>query len=370
MRTFDHLYERLVSFENLHLAFVKTVRGKKSNPKVGEFARRWEEELFSLQQELEQKAYRPGPYRTFFIYEKKRRMISAAPVRDRVVHHALCNIIEPLFEPTFIFDSYANRKGKGTHRAVERCAEFAQRNRCVLKCDIRKYFPSMDHEVLKEALRRKIRDPDVLWLCDLIIDHSNAQEEVIDYFPGDELFTPIQRVRGLPIGNQTSQFFANVYLNAFDHFVKETLRCRCYIRYVDDFLIFGGCKEGLAQVVQEVIGYLQRVRVKVPPNKAHVYPVECGIPFLGYIVFPTHIRLAADNVRRFRRRLRKLQASYGRGSADVERVRHSICGWLGHAKHASTYNLRKAVFRSLVFVRSSSVVTEQRSRQQATGTLR
>jgi len=234
MKRFGNLYSELISFENLTAAFYKALKGKKGNPTAATFALRWEENLLSLQDGLLTKNYRPGTYRTFTIYEKKARLISSAPFRERVVHHALCNIIEPLFESTFIFDSYANRKGKGTHSAVARAAVFVRRNPYVLKCDVKMYFPSMDHTLLKQTIRRKVKDRDVLWLCDLIIDSSNPQTEVVEYFPGDDLFTSIERRRGLPIGNQTSQFFANAYLNAFDHFVKETLGCKFYLRYVDD----------------------------------------------------------------------------------------------------------------------------------------
>ncbi len=164
-------------------------------------------------------------------------MISAAPYRDRVVHHGLCNIIVPIFERTFIHDSYANRCGFGTHRALRRFTEFARSSRYVLQCDIKKYFPSIDHEILKSLLRRKLKCQNTLWLLDKIIDNSNDQNSPIDYFPGDDLLTPIQRRRGLPIGNLTSQFFRNVYLNGFDHFIKEQLKVKKYIRYLDDFAI-------------------------------------------------------------------------------------------------------------------------------------
>jgi retron-type reverse transcriptase len=350
MKRFGGLYADLVNFENIYLAFHKALRGKKNNPKVAAFSRRQEEGLLSLQEELIEKSYRPGPYRTFIIYDKKPRMISAASFRDRIVHHALCNIIEPLFESGFIFDSYANRKGKGTHHAVSRCNDFARKNPFVLKCDIKKYFPSIDHEILKRKIRHKIKDPNILWLCDVIIDNSNPQEEICDYFAGDDLFTPINRRKGLPIGNQTSQFFANAYLDTFDHFVKERLRCKYYIRYVDDFLIFGKNKEELWDILHKVISFLEKLRLRLHPNKANVFPVKCGIPFLGYTIFPTYRRLASYNVRRFRKRLKRLQVLYAHGELDLYRLRSSIHGWLGHTSHANTYNLRKAIFQALRFV--------------------
>jgi retron-type reverse transcriptase len=158
-------------------------------------------------------------------------LISAAPYRDRVVHHALCAVIMPIFEKTFIHDTYANRVGYGTHRALERFTSFARSSQYVLQCDIRKYFPSIDREILKTLIRRKIQCPDTLWLIDAIIDNGNDQESSPDFFPNDSLLDPVERKRGLPIGNLTSQWFANIYLSGFDHFVKEQLKVKKYLRY-------------------------------------------------------------------------------------------------------------------------------------------
>lgn len=350
MKRYGNLYKQIVDFENLFVAFRKALKGKTRSANVAEFARAQEVNLLQLQRDLMDKTYAPGGYRTFMIYEKKPRMISAAPFRDRVVHHALCNIVEPIFERSFIFESYANRKGKGTHRAVKRCQRFAQTNRLALKCDIKKYFPSMDHEILKSVIRSKIKDADVLWLCDIIIDNSNPQQKVMDYFPGDSLFTPFERRKGLPIGNQTSQFFANVYLNGFDHFVKENLRCKYYLRYVDDFVVLANTKQELWVVRDAISRYLEQRRLKLHPDKVHVFPVTCGIPFLGYRIFPERIRIDASNVVRFRRRMKTLQRQYAHKQISFETIRLSIAGWLGHAVHADSYRLRQDLFRDLVFL--------------------
>lgn len=210
MVRYAYLWERLTSFGHLLRAAHKSARGKRFNPEVMSYHVELEKNLCGLQNALQHKTYRPGPYRTFEIREPKPRIISAAPYRDRVVHHALTGILEPIYERSFVADSYACRKGKGTHAAMRRVQQFAGRHAWVWKADIRKFFPSIDHAILKELLRRKIKDPDVLWLAELIIDHSNPQEEVQELFPGDDLFTAQERRRGLPLGNQTSQFFANV----------------------------------------------------------------------------------------------------------------------------------------------------------------
>jgi retron-type reverse transcriptase len=218
-----------------------------------------ETELECLQTELNDRTYHPGEYHTFRIFDPKPRMISAAPYRDRVVHHALCNVIIPPIERTFIRDSYANRTGFGSHRALRRFTEFARTHRYILQCDIRQYFPSIDRAILKTMLRRKIKCPETLWLIDTIVDNSNAQEPVFhNYFPGDELLTPITRPHGLPIGNLTSQFFANFYLSGFDRFVKERLNIGAYLRYVDDFALFSDDRSQLVTARLAIENYNPR----------------------------------------------------------------------------------------------------------------
>jgi RNA-directed DNA polymerase len=238
MKTHKHLSPLITSFDNLYLAFKNAARGKRKRPDVAAFEYNLEENLLDLQDELQSRTYTPGPYYSFRIYDPKPRLISAAPFRDRVVHHALCQVIEPLFERRFIHDSYACRVGKGTHAALDRAQRFAQCYPYVLKCDLEQFFPSIDHAILRAQLARVIADRTVLWLIDQILA-SGAEVHKADYaprcFPGDDLFA-LARPRGLPIGNLTSQFWANVYLNPLDHFVKRELKCRGYVRYVDDLV--------------------------------------------------------------------------------------------------------------------------------------
>lgn len=223
MKRHGNLWHEIIDADNLFLAAHKAAKGKRFQDNVLKFNAKLGDNIVKIRRELESQKYRPGSYRTFQIFEPKQRMISAAPFRDRVVHHALCNVIQPIFEKTFIFDSYANRKDFGTHKALRRFTDFARSSKYVLQCDIEKYFPSIDHTHLKNLIRRKIKCAETLWLIDKIIDNSNEQLERNIYFSGDDLFTPFERKRGLPIGNLTSQFFANVYLNHLDHFVKEKL---------------------------------------------------------------------------------------------------------------------------------------------------
>jgi len=353
MKTYSHLYPAICSFENLLEAARKAQKGKRFQENVGQFNANLEHELVQLRRELLGKSYTPGRFRIFTVFEPKKRMISAAPYRDRVVHHALCNIIEPLFEKKFIFDSYANRVGKGSHKAILRYQTFCRKNTFVLKCDIEKYFPSIDHEILKAEIRRTIACRDTLWLIDRIVDYSNEQEFTLDYFPGDDLLTPLQKRKGLPIGNLTSQFFANTYLNRFDHFVKEHLKCKFYLRYMDDFVILGNDKKRLWELKTKIADYLLRWRLRMHENKCQVYKTEKGLSFLGFRVFPEFRLIKRHNVVRTRRRIRRLQEKYAAHEIEFADVTRSIHGWLGHAKFGDTYRLRQKLFEEFPFVRTN-----------------
>jgi retron-type reverse transcriptase len=345
-------FDRLTSFPNLLLAAQRAQRGKRVRPNVAAFWLNREQELVRLQEGLRTRTYRPGPYRTFILHEKKPRLISAAPFRDRVVHHALCNIIEPIFERGFLFDSYACRKGKGTHAAVERASAYARRFRYVLKCDIEKYFPSIDHDILFAQVARRIHDEGVCWLVRTIIDGSNPQPDVVRYHPGDDLFTPFERRRGIPIGNQTSQFFANVYLDGLDHYVKETLRVPGYVRYVDDFLLFANEKTRLHTAKAAIEDRCVALRLRLHPRKSFVAPVRDGCTFLGYRLFPTCRRLDAENVRRFRRRLRSYDAAVASGLLPMARAREGLRSWIAHASHADTCVLRRRLLMNVAWIQS------------------
>ncbi|MDF0668810.1 MAG: reverse transcriptase/maturase family protein [Nitrospira sp.] len=342
------LFEQITSFPNLVQAARLAGRGKRFRPNVAAFALDLEEELHQVRQELVSRRYCPGPYRTFVIREKKPRFISAAPFRDRVVHHALCNIIEPIFDRRFLYDSYACRKGKGTHAAVDRASSYAGRFRYVLKCDIEKYFPSIDHAILLELIAKQIWDEGALWLIRTILEGSNQQPNAQHYFPGDDLFAPFERRRGIPIGNQTSQFFANVYLDRLDHYVKETLRVPGYVRYVDDLLLFDHDKRRLHDVRSALGEALAVLRLRLHPRKCFVATVASGFTFLGYRIFPAHRRLDADNVRRFKRRLRLYrQAVADRRMSDLQR-KDRIRSWVAHAAHADTARLRTRILGKAV----------------------
>jgi len=339
----------LCSWDNLLLAYRLASSGKRGHACVAAFEYRLEDNLVRLQRELESRTYRPGRYNSFYIHEPKRRLISAAPFRDRVVHHALCNVIEPVFERSFIADSYANRVGKGTHRALDRCQEFARRYRYVLPCDVRQFFPSIDHVLLAETLSSKVRDPEVLGLIEQVLASGVgvlSEEYDMVYFPGDDLLAAA-RPRGLPIGNLTSQFWANCYLNPFDHFVKRELRCPAYLRYVDDFLLFGDDKRQLRNWRTALVGRLARLRLAIHEESAHARPVGDGIPFLGFIVYPQRRRLKRRKGVAFARRLRSLARRYTGGQITLDRATASVRGWVNHVRYGNTIGLRKSLLHGV-----------------------
>lgn len=356
MKTYKHLYEQIWDFENLYLAYRRARKGKRGRPQAAAFERIQDDELLALQDELRDFTYTPGRYHSFFIHDPKRRLISAAPFRDRVVHHALCRIIEPIWERRFIDDTYANRVGKGTHRALDRATQYARRYGHFLQCDIRQFFPSVDHSILRAELARLIADRDALWLCDRILASGVgvlADEYEMAWFPGDDLLAT-GRPRGLPIGNLTSQWWANVYLNGFDHFVKRELKCRAYVRYVDDLLLFSNDRRHLLDWRAAVIEKLASLRLRLHEDCARVYPTASGIPFLGFRLYPDHRRLKRRKVVLYRRRLRRLLGQYASGGVSFAQLDASLRGWINHVEHGDTWGLRRSMLNIRVPAASPS----------------
>ena len=349
MKRVGGLWPDVIELENLHRAAFRVLRGKRDQAQAGDFFFDLEGSLLRLQRQLRDRTYRPGPYRTFWISDPKPRLISAAPFRDRVVHHALCRVLEPVYERRFIHHSYACRKGKGNHRALRQFTRWARTSRQVLKLDVRKFFPSLDHAVLGRTVRKKIKDRQVLWLVDLIVDHSNPQEPVIQHFPGDSLFSPLERRVGIPIGNLTSQFLANVFLDPLDHFIKQRLGVKRYLRYVDDLACFGDNKQTLQHWRASISDFLLSLRLRLNERKSRIRRAKEGIEFLGFVVLPDRLRLSSRNVRRMRRRVRRLTRGYREGAVSWPGVRDSLAAWNAHAAHGDTWQLRADVFGHAVF---------------------
>ncbi len=305
-KTYKNLFENICSFENLHEAYLKARKGKGYGEDVIGFSYNLEENLFKIKEELETQSYKPGAYKEFHIYDSKKRLIKAPSFRDRVVHHALCNVIEPVFDKTFIYDSYACRKGKGTHKGVDRLQKFIRKTNesYALKCDVVQYFPSIDHEKLLEIIGRKIKDEKVMWLVEVIIRSSE---------------TPAGSKKGLPIGNLTSQLFANIYLNEPDYFVKHKLKIMSYVRYVDDFVILEN-KQKLSEIKSQVIEFLRTLKLEIHSKKSNVFPVKHGIDFLGCRIFHSHRLLRKANVKKFIWRLKVMKNDYRRNLSGCERI--------------------------------------------------
>jgi retron-type reverse transcriptase len=355
MKRAGNLFDSICSFESLLFASRRARRGKRYKASTGNFEFNLEKELFRLERELRNQSYRPGEFREFYIYEPKPRKISAAPYRDRVVQHSLCGVIDPVFERSFIHDNYACRVGKGTHKAVERFQRYLRKFKYALKFDIRKYFPSIDHEILKAKIRRKIKCGKTLWLTDLFINGSNQQEKTDYYFPGDSLFTPVGRRKGIPIGNLTSQLFANLFLNDFDHLMKEKFSRSGYLRYMDDMTLFGNSKDELWEALDSAEEFLFKERLMLKHEKSMVYPAWIGIDYLGYKVYPDHRRLRHENIVRYRRRLERLRSDYASCAIGLEKVNSSVQSWIGHVKHADTWRLRETLFQSVAFQRDGAL---------------
>ena len=338
-----------MSLDNLYTAYCKARKGKRRRPDVAQFSLGLEQNLSVLQQELITGTYSPGAYRQFTVYERKPRLISVAPFRDRVVHHAVMHVLEPLLDQRFIPDTYACRKNKGVHRAVDRYQQFARDNAYVLKLDIARYFASIDRTILKQQLARRIKDKAVLELLYRIIDNGPATNEPVRFFPGDDLVTVSERRCGLPIGNLTSQFFANLYLYEFDHWLKETQRVKGYLRYVDDLYLLGNDKQRLWDLRDAVAGKLQEIRLALHADKTQIYRTTECVDVLGYRLSRYRRRLRNDNGFRFRRRLRHMSSMYREGQIDWPTLNASVQSWIGHAKHAETAGLRETIVSRVSF---------------------
>lgn len=320
MKRCGNLFESVCLFENLLLASKKAQKGKRFRPSVSIFNLNLENELLCLQKELQDQTYQIGSYKQFYIYDPKKRLISAAPYRDRVVQHALCNIIEPIFDRIFVYDSYACRKGKGSHEAVERFTEFSRKNDYVLKCDVKSYFASIDHETLWQFILGKIKDKQALWLIRQIIDSTVSP--------------------GIPIGNLASQIFANLYLNELDHYLKEAVKCSCYLRYMDDLVVFGKDKTRLTEVKDLIRLKLAKIKLAMHENKSQIYEIKSGVPFLGYKIWPSHRLVLKQNIKRLKLRMKRYFKLLDKGVINSQRIFASMQSWLGFAGHADSYNLR------------------------------
>jgi RNA-directed DNA polymerase len=325
------LWEQIISPENLLLATNKAAKGKSSRKDVALFLLNREQELFMLNQQLCNCRYQPGDYRRFSLYEKKPRIISVAPFRDRVVHHALMNIIEPIIDRHLVKSCFACRKGKGVHAAVNYYQQNACRFAYVLKMDVKLYFPSIDHSVLKRQYRKLLFEDAVIELLDIIVD-SNKND------------------KGLPIGNLTSQVLANLHLHCLDELICS-LDGVVYFRYVDDIFVLSNNKSHLWEVANHVNTKLANLKLQSHTNKTHIFQTREKVDVLGYKVTPNKRWLRNENGHRYNRKLKALALQYAKNNMSLADIAPSVCSWIGHAQHAQTQGLREAILSKVLFVR-------------------
>lgn len=330
MKRVTNLYEQIHSFENLYNAYLKARRNKRFRQEVLEYSLNLENNLFELQDELIHGTYEQGEYREFHVYVPKLRLIKALPFKDRVLQHAVNNLIEPIFEAQFYEYSYACRENKGGHKASSKLKNWLYGAKIqgielyCLKCDVRKYFDSIHLKTLYKIIKRKIKDKKLLWLTRKILDIPRKE-------------------RGLPIGNLTSQLFANVYLNQLDVFVKEKLKVKRYIRYMDDFLILSDNKKELQEILNKVITFLDEELKLSLNDKTRIFPVRLGVEFVGYIHYADFIKVRKSTWKRQKRGMKKATKLFRKKKITIEKFKNIFASILGHIAHADSFYTRAKI---------------------------
>lgn len=335
MKTHTDLYPQLCAFPAIYLAYCSCRKGKREQEYAMEFEQDLEQNLFELRTELAEERGHPGPYSQFFVEDPKRRLINAPPFRDRIVHRLISDrVLAPIFGPALIDDTFACVKTRGTHAAVDRIQRFMrrypERTGYALQLDVRSYFASIDHEVLYGLIARKIRDQRVVRVIRQIIESYEDSPGV-----------------GIPLGNLTSQWFANIYLNELDRFAKHNLGVKHYIRYMDDVALLHEDRDQLWAWRDDIEEYLSnQLHLRLHPKKRVLTPIDRGIDYLGYIVYRDHRRVRSRNVHRVYRNLEKMES----GAFDRD-ARSSIASWIGYTKHADTYGLNCQIANRHPFLR-------------------
>lgn len=342
-KSYGGLWKKIISFENLLAGYREARRGKSLKPEVLLFSERLEDNLFRIQEALARGTWEPSPYNEFLaVHSLKRRLVQAPAFCDRVVHHALVRVAQPLMERGWIFDSYACRKGKGTHRSVFRVKNFLHRafkrwgKVHVLQIDVSKYFPSIHHETLLEMLAGLFREAEVFDLFQRIVTSRNVTG------------------RGLPIGALTSQTLANHYLSAADHFAKECLRQKFYVRYMDDMIILDESKIRLREALSDIDWMFQtRLKLKINP-KTRIYPASCGVDFAGYRTWRTHILPRKRNIQAAKRRFKAVSRRFARGEVDLKYALSRLASFIGYAKHCDSRKSADSTIKYLILRRQNN----------------
>jgi retron-type reverse transcriptase len=359
------MFERICTIENLFTSHTLAQLDNRYKRKICAFTYKLEENLFQLRFEMTRGLYHPRPYTYFTLHDPKTRAIAAPDIRDRVVQHALVSVIQPLFEKQFIYDTYACREGKGTHFAASRLKRFLMAVRCrygkdrsiyVLQCDIHKFFQSISWDNLLAIIEKTVACPRTMDLITSIVTtHQSAQTlqrqndvQLSLFAQGSSSFQTSISVKnrtGLPIGNLTSQLFANIYLNELDHFMKDRLQIRYYARYMDDFLIIHPNKAYLKNLQQQINDFLQKtLHLALHPKKLTIKNVSTGVPFVGYRIFYDHILVRGTTLRRIERNYRSKIKQCKRKTLTEQKLAETKASMIGHFKHANTYGLMRRVF--------------------------
>lgn len=329
MKRVSHLIPLISEPENLRLAFWKARKGKEASREVQAYRANLDDNLNCLRKQIMTGLVEVGQYRYFKVYDPKEREICASAFGERVLHHALMNICHEYFERVQIFDSYASRPGKGTYAAIERAQQFSRRHSWFLKLDVRKFFASIHHQVLKNQMACLFKDYQLLGIFEKIIDSYEAHPS-----------------RGVPIGNLSSQYFANHYLSGLDHFIKEQLSIKAYVRYMDDMVLWHNDKRVLKEAHHSIEAFVEeRLQCALKPEALN--KTKSGLPFLGYRIFPYHIKLSQRSKRRFIRKLREMDQKFHSGEWSEAQCHRRALPLLAFTMHADSKNFRKKVLLDL-----------------------
>lgn len=336
-----NIYGKILTYKNLYLAYKKARKGKRNRGATIKFELELESNLFQLKKDLENKVYQVSPYNVFKIQEPKERTIMSLPFRDRIPQWLIVDhVLEPIVTRHFVYQNVACQKNKGTHLGLRLAGEYVQKQfnetkeGYILKCDISKYFYNIRHDILKEQLKRLIKDEEVLWLLDLFIDSTEGS-------------------KGIPIGNLTSQYFALLYLSELDHFIKEHLRIKYYVRYMDDFILVHHDKYYLKYCLEQIKKQVAFLGLELN-SKTQIFPIKNGVDFLGFHTYVTSSgkiirKLRKDSKKRIKRKLGFFDKAVKNGERSIVQIKPVIASWVGHAKHGNTYYLRKKIFDKYTF---------------------
>jgi retron-type reverse transcriptase len=349
-----NVYSTLCTYENLYKAYIQARKCKRYRNEILEFSFNLEENLLDINRELENNTYKVGSYREFYIYEPKQRLIMALPFKDRIVQWGIYQLLNPVFDKSYIYDSYGCRIGKGTLKAIQRLHYWLRlvgkkdKKFYYLKLDVSKYYYRVDHEILIDILKKRVKDNRMIEILKTIINYKGTLfglklngdvNNLDDRIPG----------KGIPIGNLTSQMFANLYLNELDQYCKRTLSIKYYIRYMDDVIILSDDKKQLHDYKNLIQKFLER-KLKLNLNKkTAIRPISCGIEFVGYRLWPTHVKIRKSTSLKMKKRIKYVKKQYERKQLPFEKVNATVQSYMGILKHCNSYLLQEQLFNNLNF---------------------